>query len=71
MPKEEKIETSFAKSSFEGSLEKLQSIVKKLESGELTLEDSLKQFEEGVQATRECQKFLSDAEAKIEILTKN
>lgn len=54
--------------SFEGALEKLQTLVKKLESGELSLEDSLKNFEEGVRLTRYCQEQLSKAERKIEVL---
>jgi exodeoxyribonuclease VII small subunit len=48
--------------SFEVAIEKLQATVKKLESGELTLEQSLQQFEEGVKLTRACQAELSTAE---------
>lgn len=55
--------------SFENSLERLQHAVKKLESGELGLEDALKQFEEGVRLAKECQAILSDAEKRVEILT--
>jgi exodeoxyribonuclease VII small subunit len=58
------------KPSFEVALERLQLSVKKLESGELSLEDSLKQFEEGVKLTQICQDYLNVAEQKIEILTK-
>ncbi len=58
------------KPSFEVALDQLQSSVKKLESGELSLEDALKQFEEGVKLTRICQEYLGAAEQKIEILTK-
>ncbi len=57
--------------SFESALEQLQTTVKKLESGELSLEQSLKQFEEGVRLTRICQQQLSAAEQRVEILMKN
>ncbi|HBQ21788.1 MAG: exodeoxyribonuclease VII small subunit [Deltaproteobacteria bacterium GWA2_38_16] len=53
---------------FEKSLEKLDTIVKKLESGELSLEDSVKAFEEGVQLASSCSKKLDEAEKKVEIL---
>jgi exodeoxyribonuclease VII small subunit len=56
--------------SFEVAIEKLQATVKKLESGELTLEQSLQQFEEGVKLTRACQAELSTAEKRVEILMK-
>lgn len=57
------------KTGFEGSLEALQGIVRKLESGELSLEDALKSFEEGVKLTRQCQEYLAGAERRIELLT--
>jgi exodeoxyribonuclease VII small subunit len=53
---------------FEKSVEQLDAIVERMESGELSLDESLKLFEKGVKLTRECQKTLSDAEAKIEKL---
>jgi len=54
---------------FEQGFERLQGIVKQLESGELSLEDSLKAFEQGVKLTRVCQGRLSSAEQRIELLT--
>ncbi len=54
--------------SFEAAFEKLQQTVKKLESGELSLEQSLQSFEEGVKLARVCQEKLSTAEQKVEIL---
>lgn len=54
---------------FEQSVNELELIVKQLEKGELTLEDSLKQFEKGINLARKCQEVLSQAEQKIEILT--
>jgi exodeoxyribonuclease VII small subunit len=70
MNQNQPLENQGQKPSFEVALEKLQSNVKRLESGELSLEESLKQFEEGVKLTRICQEYLSAAEQKIEILTK-
>lgn len=56
------------KPTFEAALEQLQITVKRLESGELTLEQSLQHFEEGVRLTRSCQEQLSAAEKRVEIL---
>ena len=53
---------------FEQSLVKLENLVEKMEAGELTLEDSLTTFEEGIRLTRECQQALSLAEQKVKIL---
>jgi exodeoxyribonuclease VII small subunit len=55
---------------FEAALEQLQATVKRLESGELTLDQSLKQFEEGVRLTRACQAQLGSAEKRVELLMK-
>ena len=55
---------------FEKSVEQLDAIVERMESGELSLDESLKLFEKGVKLTRECQKTLADAENKIEQLMK-
>ncbi len=57
--------------SFEQSLSLLQETVKKLESGELSLEDALKNFEDGVKLTRACENYLSAAEKRVEVLTKD
>lgn len=53
---------------FEKKLTRLEEIVAKMEKGDLTLEDSLKLFEEGVQLSRECNVKLNEAEAKIKQL---
>lgn len=58
------------KPAFEACLEQLQQTVKKLESGELSLDQSLKHFEEGVRLTRLCQEQLSAAEQRVEMLMK-
>lgn len=52
----------------EKSMGELEQIVEQLEGGELTLEKSLAQFEKGVKLSRECQKALSEAEQKVQIL---
>ena len=53
---------------FEKSLAELETLVDQMEAGELSLEDSLKQFERGVTLTKACHKALSDAEQKVKIL---
>ena len=53
---------------FERSLAELEAIVEKLEHGDLSLDESLQQFERGVQLTRLCQSALKQAEQKVEIL---
>ncbi len=55
---------------FEKALEKLEKIVQDLESGDVSLEDALKKYEEGVKLSRACQQKLKHAEKKIQILTK-
>lgn len=55
--------------SFEDSLAELEALVERMESGELSLEDSLSAFERGIALTRNCQQALQAAEQKIEILT--
>ncbi len=57
--------------SFEDALSELENLVEKMEAGELSLEESLKSFEKGIALTRSCQKALSEAEQKVEILTSN
>ena len=56
---------------FETSLSQLETIVRKLESGELPLEESLKLFEKGVALSRECRDRLNEAERRIEVLMKD
>jgi len=55
--------------SFETSLDELESLVDKLEKGQLTLDESLELFEKGMKLARVCNTKLSEAERKIEILT--
>ncbi|MDB6096623.1 MAG: xseB [Francisellaceae bacterium] len=53
---------------FEESLLQLDEIIQKMEKGDLSLEDSLKFFEQGISLTRTCQNSLKEAEQKVEIL---
>ena len=56
---------------FEKAMERLEQIVDELEKGDLDIDKSLQIFEEGIKMSRTCSKKLSDAEAKIEKLTRN
>jgi exodeoxyribonuclease VII small subunit len=60
--------TDSAVPDFEGALKKLESLVAKMESGELTLEQAMKHFEQGVSLARQCQEALREAEARVEQL---
>ncbi len=57
--------------SFEENIKELESIVKALEAGEVSLDEMLKLFEDGVKLTRECTEQLKNAEQKITVLMKN
>lgn len=54
--------------SFEAALERLESLVSNLDKGDMSLEDSLQAFEEGVRLSRHCAQKLADAEQRIEVL---
>ncbi len=55
---------------FEEAMKRLESIVEELESGDLSLEKALKSYEEGVKMADICSKRLTEAEKKVEVLTK-
>jgi exodeoxyribonuclease VII small subunit len=55
---------------FEQALAELETVVERLEHGELPLEDALKQFERGIELARSCQTSLKAAEQRVEILLK-
>ena len=59
------------KKSFEEQMEQLEKIVQELEKGDLSLEDSVSKFEQGIKISKECNKTLEEAEKKITILVKN
>ncbi len=56
---------------FEGALEELEKVVEQLESGDLSLEDSLAAFEKGVGLVKYCNEKLTDVEKKIELLVRD
>ena len=55
---------------FETVLKKLEDVVRRLEGGELSLDESLKAFEEGVRYANFCTRKLDEAESRVEVLLK-
>ena len=70
MSKKVKTESAEKSPDFEKSLAELEQIVARMEAGDLSLDQSLQQFERGVALARECQQALQVAEQKVEILLK-
>jgi len=60
-----------AEVNFEKSITELENIVKALESGNLSLDEMIKLFEQGMKLSASCNKLLDEAESKINILMKN
>jgi exodeoxyribonuclease VII small subunit len=60
-----------AKKTFEQSMKQLEQIVIELESGELTLEQAIKKFEEGMELSKFCSQKLEETERKITLLMQN
>jgi len=54
---------------FETAMTELEELVAQIETGNLSLEESLKQFEQGIKLSRTCQKALTEAEQRVKILT--
>lgn len=69
LPPTKKAEPSKAPN-FEQCLGRLEEVVRKLDSASLPLDEAMKLFEEGMQLSRDCQKQLEEAEARVEILLK-
>lgn len=59
------------KKAYEQVVAELEGIVRQLEGGNLTLDDSLKAFERGISLTRECETLLNEAKGKVEKLIKD
>ena len=57
-----------SKEKFEEALDKLEAIVRRMEAGEMTMEESLKAFEEGIKLARFCTKKLDEADRRVELL---
>lgn len=53
---------------FESTIAELENLVDEMEHGDISLEDSLKKFERGIELTRSCQKALQEAEQKVKML---
>ena len=73
MPKKttSKTKTSDKEIDFEKTMQELEKLVERMEQGDLSLEQSLKDFERGVELTRLCQSALRDAEQKVQVLMKS
>lgn len=56
---------------FEDAMKKLEGIIKKFETEQVDLDDSIKLFEDGMKLSAECSKKLNEVEKKIEFITKN
>jgi len=59
-----------AREKFEEALGRLEELVKKMEAGDMTLEESLKAFEEGTRLARFCAKKLDETERRVDLLLK-
>lgn len=68
MAKEE-IKSDLSKLTFEQAIKELTGIVGKIEQGEITLQDSIQQYERGMTLIKHCRKILQEAEKKIEKIT--
>lgn len=68
MPRKQ-AEVSTLPVNFESAILALETVVQRMESGELSLEDSLKAFEHGVSLTRQCQEALKAAEQRVKLLS--
>ena len=53
---------------FEAALKELELLVSKMDNGQLTLEEALKNFEQGIALAKQCQKTLKEAEQSIQVL---
>lgn len=56
---------------FEEAIKKLEQITAELEKGDLSLDESVKKFEEGIKLSKECNKILEDSEKRINVLINN
>lgn len=64
-------ETHLSLADFEKAMAELESLVTRMESGKLSLEDALGEFERGIALTRQCQQVLMNAEQKVRQLSAN
>lgn len=69
MPKKPAEANTATQPDFETAMTQLETLVQRMEGGDLSLEDSLKEFERGVQLTRICQQALKAAEQRVKLLS--
>ena len=69
MPKKQVETSGVTQPDFEAAMVELEALVQRMEGGELSLEDSLKEFERGVVLTRLCQKSIKAAEQRVKLLS--
>ncbi len=60
-----------AEMKFEDSLKKLEKIIEELEAGDLSLDEALKRYQEGIELSKACSQKLESAKKKIDLLVKN
>jgi len=60
--------TKTKKANLEESLQSLETLIERMENGDLGVEESLKEFEQGIKLIQSCQKSLSEAEQRVEVL---
>jgi exodeoxyribonuclease VII small subunit len=65
------LKTDLSNKNFESALQELESVVEQLESGDLSLEDSLAAFERGVGLVKYCNQKLNEVEEKVEVLLRD
>ena len=70
MPTSQQNNKSTAAADFEKTFKKLEQVIAKLERGDLSLEESVKQFEHGTELLKNCQKILAEAEQKVRVVSK-
>ena len=56
---------------FEDALKKLEKIIEEMEQGDMSLDEALKKYQEGLELSRVCSQRLENAKKKIDVLTKN
>jgi len=69
MPRKQPVPPVGQQPDFEAAMVELEALVQRMEGGELSLEDSLREFERGVQLTRLCQTALKAAEQRVKLLS--
>ncbi|MBU0655186.1 MAG: exodeoxyribonuclease VII small subunit [Gammaproteobacteria bacterium] len=69
MPRKQSGDATASQPDFETAMAELETLVQRMEAGELSLDDSLKEFERGIQLTRICQDALKMAEQRVKLVS--